>query len=310
LPADERATLISWIDAGSPRGVDKELPPPRPFVDGWKIGKPDQVFSMTNEFKVPATGVLNYQRFVVDTNFKEDVWVQAAEARPGNRSIVHHIIVYILPPGRTNPYDLDGTTSILAGWAPGDMPSVFQPGIARKVPAKSRLMFEVHYTPNGTEQNDRSSVGVVLAKKPPQYAIETNILANMSLVLPPKTANQKGELTYAFKDDALVMGFMPHMHLRGTSARYIVTYPDGKSETLLFVPDYDFNWQSAYRFEKPLHIPKGTKLTWIAHWDNSADNPRNPDPNKEVRWGPQTWDEMQNGWMDLVWLSKKAADGK
>jgi hypothetical protein len=131
-----------------------------------------------------------------------------------------------------------------------------------------------------------------------------NILANMLLRIPPGASNHKGQLIYTFRNDATVLAFMPHMHLRGTSARYDLTTPDGKSTTLLSVPDYDFGWQSAYRFAEPLRIPKGSKLTWIGHWDNSADNPRNPDPTKSVRWGLQTWDEMQNGWMELVWAPK------
>lgn len=305
MTTDERDTLLAWIDQGAPKGDDKDLPPPIQFVQGWKIGEPDKVYTMEKEFTVPASGVLDYQRFTVDPGLKEDVWIQASECRPGNRAVVHHILVYVIAPGQLGPYDADGTAHTLAGWAPGDMPAIYPPGIARKVKAGSKLIFEVHYTPNGTEQTDRSSVGVIFAKKPPELVVETNILANLTLRIPPGAANHKGQMVYTFPQDALVLSFMPHMHLRGTSARYIATYPDGKTETLLSVPDYDFNWQSVYRFEKPLHMPKGTKLTWIGHWDNSADNPRNPDPTKEVRWGLQTWDEMQNGWMDVVWLKKK-----
>src|SRR5262249_36052380 len=159
---------------------------------------------------------------------------------------------------------------------------------AKRIPAKSKLVFEVHYTPDGTAQTDLSSVGLIFAKKP-KHEVDTNILANMTLRIPAGAANHKGQLTYVFRDDATLLSFMPHMHLPGVSASYDVAYPDGKQETLLSVPDYDFNWQSVYRFEKPLSIPKGTKLTWRAHWDNSADNPRNPDAKKEVRWGLQTW---------------------
>jgi peroxiredoxin len=306
LSQDERDTILAWIDAGAPKGDDKDLPAPRKFVQGWKIGEPDKVFSMAKEFKVPATGVLDYQRFVVDPGFKEDVWVQAAECRPGNRKVVHHILVYILAPGRRDPYDPDGTAATLVGWAPGDMPALYSPDIARKIPAGSRLLFEVHYTPDGTEQTDRSSVGIILAKKPPAHAVEMNILANMLFRIPPQTADYRGEMTYTFPADAVVLSFMPHMHLRGISARYELTYPDGRTETLLSVPDYDFGWQSGYRFEKPLQVPKGSKLTWIGHWDNSADNPRNPDPKKAVFWGLQTWDEMQNGWMEVVWKKPRA----
>lgn len=304
MTPDERDLLLAWIDAGAPKGNDADLPPPVKFPQGWKVGTPDKVFTMEKEFTVPATGVLDYKKFTVDPGFKEDVWIQAAECRPGNRAVVHHILVYILAPGKFYPYEADGTAATLAGWAPGDMPTIFPAGTARRIPAGSKLQFEIHYTPNGTEQTDRSSVGVLFAKEPPKHAVETNILANLKVRIPPGTANHKAELTYTFPEDALVLGFMPHMHLRGTSAKYVATYPDGKTETLLSVPDYDFNWQSVYRFKKPLDIPKGTKLTWSATWDNSADNPRNPDPKKEIVWGLQTWDEMQNGWMDVIWKKK------
>jgi peroxiredoxin len=306
LGQDERDLLLAWIDQGAPKGDDKDLPAPLQFTQGWKIGEPDQVFTMTSEFTVPATGVLDYQRFVVNPDFKEDVWVQAAECRPGNRKVVHHIIVYVLPPGQREPYDADGTAATLVGWAPGDMPALYAPDTGRLVRAGSRLVFEVHYTPNGTEQTDRSSIGIKFAKKPPANAVETNILANMIFRVPPGAPSHKGQMSYTFRDAAVLLSFMPHMHLRGISARYELTYPDGTTQTLLSVPDYDFNWQSVYRFEKPVHIPKGSKLTWTGRWDNSADNPRNPDPKKAVFWGLQTWDEMQNGWMEVVWKKPKS----
>jgi hypothetical protein len=255
---------------------------------------------MNEPFKVPATGVLDYQNFVVDPGLKEDTWVQMAEARPGNRAVVHHILVYLQAAG-TPRFAADGTASMLVGWAPGDMPVRYPPGTARLIPAGSKFVFEVHYTPNGTEQTDRSSVGVIFAKGPPERAAETNILANVALRVPPATAQHTESFHYTFLDDALLLSFMPHLHLRGLRAKYMATYPDGRSETLLFVPDYDFNWQSVYRYREPREIPKGTKLTFTATWDNSSDNPRNPDASKEVRWGLQTWDEMQNGWMEVVW---------
>lgn len=305
LTSEERDTLLAWIEQGAVKGDDKDLPAPLQFVEGWRIGKPEQVFTMAEPFEVPATGVLPYKRFVVDPGFDKDMWVQAAEARPGNRKVVHHIVIYFRAPGK-ELYGLDGTTTTLVGWAPGDMPALYTPGTAKRIPAKSKLVFEVHYTPDGTKQTDRSSVGLIFAKEPPRHEVDTNILANMTFKIPPGTANHKGQFTYVFRDDATLLSFMPHMHLRGVSARYEVAYPDGKKETLLSVPDYDFNWQSVYRFEKPLSIPRGTKLTWTAHWDNSADNPRNPDAKKEVRWGLQTWDEMQNGWMEVIWKNPKA----
>jgi peroxiredoxin len=278
LSRDERDTLLAWIDAGAPKGDDKDLPPPRTFVQGWKIGQPDQVFSMAKEYKVQATGVLDYQRFYVDPGFKEDVWVQAAECRPGNRKVVHHILVYILAPGRRDPYEPDGGAATLVGWAPGDMPVYYASDMARKIPAGSRLCFEVHYTPDGTEQTDRSSVGIILAKKPPVHAVDMNILANMLFRIPPQAADYRGQLTFTFPEDALVLGFMPHMHLRGTSARYELTYPDGRKETILSVPDYDFGWQSGYRFEKPLEIPRAPGSPGSATGTTRPTTPATPTP--------------------------------
>jgi hypothetical protein len=181
------------------------------------------------------------------------------------------------------------------------MPAIYAPGTAKLIPKGSKFTFEVHYTPNGKEEVDRSSVGMIFAKKPPDNVAETNVLANLKVLIPAGEPAYKGEVTYTFPNDARLLSFMPHMHLRGVSAKYVATYPDGKTETLLSVPDYDFGWQSIYRFAEPLNIPKGTKLTFTTRWDNSADNPRNPDAKKEVKWGLQTWDEMQNGWMELVW---------
>ena len=258
-------------------------------------------------FDVPATGFVPYKRFVVDPGFTEDKWFQAAEARPGNRAVVHHILVYMQVPGQ-RIYGADGTAAVVSGWAPGDLPHIYPEGTAKKIPAGSKLVFEMHYTPNGTPQTDRSKVGIRFATKPPERVAETNILANVMFRIPPGAPAYKSQFNYAFKNDAILLGFMPHMHLRGLAARYEVTYPDGRKETLLSVPDYDFNWQSVYRFAKPVRIPKGSKLAWIGTWDNSADNARNPDPSREVRWGEQTWDEMMNGWMDLVWDRSSGED--
>jgi peroxiredoxin/mono/diheme cytochrome c family protein len=299
LSREEADVLVAWTEQGCPKGDEKDLPAPASFVEGWKIGKPDAIFSMNEEFKVPAAGVLPYKMFVVDPGFKEDRWIQAAEARPGNRAVVHHVLVYILEDGK-EIYDQDGRAATLAGWAPGDMPTLYAKGMAKRVPTGAKLQFEVHYTPNGKEQTDRSSVGLIFAKEPPERIVETNVLANIALRVPPRVSRHEEKLEYVLTEDAELLSLMPHMHLRGTSARYIATFLDGRKETLLAVPDYDFNWQSIYRFAKPIPMPKGTKITWIGEWDNSAENPRNPDPSKEVRFGLQTWDEMMNGWMEIA----------
>jgi hypothetical protein len=300
LSRDEMDTLLAWVEQGCPKGNDKDLPPPVAFPEGWTVGKPDVVFRMAEDFKVPASGVLPYKEFTVDPGFKEDVWVQAAECRPGNRAVVHHVLVYVETPGKPR-FAPDGTSMVLVGWAPGDMPALYKPGIAKCVPAGSKLVFEVHYTPTGREEIDRCSVGLVFAKKPPDNPVDTNILADLKLRVPAGAKAYERTVTYTFAEDAQLLSLMPHMHLRGINARYVATYPDGKTETLLSVPDYDFGWQSVYRFAKPVEIPKGTTVTFTGRWDNSADNPRNPDAKKDVTWGLQTWDEMMNGWMEVVW---------
>jgi peroxiredoxin len=308
LPADDRATLLSWIDQGCPRGTEKETPP-RAFAEGWTIGKPDAVFTMTKEFTVPArapkTGI-PYKYFVVPTNFKDDVWVQAVEAKPGNRAVVHHIIVYVVGPDKKRtgePGDGIGN-GLLVAHAPGDLALVFPPGSAKKIPKGSLLAFQMHYTPNGSEQTDRSSVALVFAKDPPQHEIKTRAIAQQLLLIPPGAESHKTFVAATFKRDTLLLSLFPHMHLRGKSFEYQVVYPDGKREVLLSVPRYDFGWQTNYFLEKPLHLPAGTKIECTAAFDNSKGNPNNPDPSRWVHWGEQTWDEMMIGFVDYADLSE------
>jgi peroxiredoxin len=308
LSKQEKATLLGWIEQGCPKGDDKDLPPPRAFAEGWRIGKPDAVIPMDRTYTVPAKADRNgirYQYFVVPTNFKEDVWVQAAEAKPGNRAVVHHIIAYVADPKNLKRDRADGIgDGFLVGYAPGDMPAVYEPGQAKKIPKGSYLVFQMHYTPAGTEQTDRSAVGLVFAKEPPKLQVKTRAIAQHRLNIPPGEANHKVESATTFPQETLLINMLPHMHLRGKSFEYRVVYPDGKRETLLSVPRYDFNWQTYYRLEKPLRLPAGTRIECTAYFDNSAANPNNPDPTKLVRWGEQTWDEMMIGFVDYVPLEK------
>jgi peroxiredoxin len=301
LTADEIDTLAAWVDGGMPRGDDKDLPQPIDWPKGWAHGQPDQVFTMPKEFEVPADGVLPYQNFVVDTNFDEDRWVRVAECLPGARAVVHHIVVAVLRPGQRDTAQADGTLSVLAAWAPGDLGLVCPPDTALRVPKGSKLVFELHYTPNGTATKDRSSVGVTFAKGPPRFELFTNFFANESISLPPRDPHYQAEATWRLRADARIISFLPHMHWRGRDYRYEVIYPGGKKETLLSVPRWDFNWQSVYQLREPLQLPKGARLHAVAHWDNSRNNPLNPDPDKAVPWGPQTWDEMMVGWVAYVW---------
>lgn len=301
LSQAEIDALVGWVDAGMPRGNDAAAPPPAVWPDGWRIGTPDVVLQMEKEFAVPATGVLPYMRFRVKTGFAEDRWVQSAETKPGSPAVVHHIIVYIQSPGK-RLYEADGTARMLTGTAPGDMPLMLPRGTALRVRKGAELIFEMHYTPNGVAAVDRSSVAMIFAKVPPEREVQINILANLSIELPPGEPHIRSEKTFTLKDDALILSFMPHMHTRGKSWRYEAIYPDGRREVLLNVPRWDFNWQSVYRFAEPVRVPKGTQIRSVALWDNSANNPNNPDPKATVRYGLQTWDEMMNGWMTYVWV--------
>ncbi len=301
LSAEERLQLLAWIDQGCREGEARTAPAVASAdAAQWVIGEPDLVFSMPVEQEVPATGVVPYQYYTVDPGFAEDVWVQAAEARPGNAEVVHHIIAYITEPGK-EVFDPDGETAILVGWAPGDMPSIHPPGIARRIPAGSKLRFELHYTPNGRAVTDRSCIGIRFAKAPPEREVRTNIMWQRELHVPRGASWHLETASYPFRDDAWILALMPHMHLRGAAAKYVLTHPDGREETLLTVPYYDFNWQSVYRFQEPIRAAKGAKLTVTGVWDNSADNPSNPDPGRDVPWGQQTWDEMLAGWMNFVY---------
>jgi hypothetical protein len=306
LTQKEVETLTDWVDAGMPRGNDKDLPAPQEWTQGWKH-KPDMVFSMPEEFQVPADGTLDYQHYKVETKFTEDRWVQTAEAKPGSPGVVHHIVVYILPEGQGQPFAPDGTMSVLVGWAPGDMGLECPPDTALRVPKGSTLIFEMHYTPNGKPTKDRSSVGITFAKKPPQRELFINFFANEAIALPAFEPHYRAEASLKLRADARILSFAPHMHWRGKDYFYEVIYPDGRRETLLSVPRWDFNWQNTYRLEKPLPLPKGARLHAVAHWDNSRNNALNPAPDKRVYWGLQTWDEMMVGWVAYVYERPEAA---
>ncbi len=299
LAADEIATIASWIDSGSPQGDPKDLPKPVEWPKGWAIGTPDAVFSLPRDVDVPAQGTVEYLYFNVPTGFAEDRWVERAEIRPGNARVVHHVLVYLKLPGK-GVHALDGSTTALVGWAPGDMPFIVSPGTAARIPREAELQFEVHYTPIGAATKDRTSVGLIFAKKPPERETRMNIFAKLAIAIVPGAGHHQEQSTMTFREDVRILTLMPHMHVRGKSYKYEAIWPDGKTEMLLSVPRWDFNWQSVYRFETPVSLPRGSKIRQTAHWDNSDNNPLNPDPSKKVRWGLQTWEEMFNGWVQYV----------
>jgi len=286
-------TISTWVDQGAPEGNPKDLPPAPKFLDGWNIGKPDAVFYLPQEYNVPASGVVEYKYFKVATGFTEDKWIQAAEIRPGVRGVVHHIIVFAQKANEPQ--------RLIVGYAPGEQPAVIAKGLARKIPAGSDLIFQVHYTPNGTEAKDKSYVGFVFAKQMPANEIMTRPVMNARFVIPPGDPSYQVESSYTFTQDAHIQSLMPHMHLRGKDFMFKATFPDGTSKVILSVPKYDFAWQTYYVLKEPLAAPKGTRLDCLAHFDNSEKNKFNPDPKKEVRWGDQTWEEMMIGWMSFTW---------
>jgi peroxiredoxin len=299
LSPRERATLLAWVDQGAPSGDLKDVPPPKEFAEGWEIGKPDYVFKMPEPYTVAARGVLPYQYFRVPTGFKEDTWIQAAEARPGDRSVVHHILVAI-DDHSVESRTLDGADGFFVAYAPGDVPVIYPKGTAKLVPAGSDLIFQVHYTPMGRVKVDCSSVALVVAKGPVEHKATTVGIAQRSFAIPAGNDNYPVASSFTFPCGAQVLSFFPHMHLRGKSFQYTASYPDGHNEVLLSVPAYDFGWQSVYRLAEPKRVPKGTRIECLAHFDNSAKNPANPDPTTTVRWGEQTFEEMMIGYLDCV----------
>jgi peroxiredoxin len=305
LMTDEEKRLIKqWVIAGSPEGDPQELPESRKYTSGWQLPRePDFVIDMREQpFDVSAEGTVRYQYFKIDPGFTEDKWITAAEAQPGNRAVVHHILVFVQPPkGRDRGFS--GTTGqFLAAYVPGHRVPVYPDGMAKLIPAGSKLVFQLHYTPIGTPQKDLSQLGLIFADpKSVEKVVTTQQAVGRRLEIPPHADNYRVESRSSTTPiDVDVLAFMPHMHLRGKSFRYEARYPDGRSEILLDVPRYDFNWQTAYRAASPIRIPKGGYLHCVAHFDNSEDNLNNPDPTKTVRWGDQTWNEMMIGYFDVA----------
>jgi len=319
LTQAERDILAAWADTGAAEGDAKDMPAPVAFTDGWNL-TPDMIVEMPAEFTVQATGTIEYQYMLVKANFPEDVWVRAAEMRPGNSKVVHHGEVWVLPPGskwmadavpgvaypqskmpKVGQDDID----ILGKFNPGLGAQTFEFGDSAKfVPKGSDLVFEIHYTAIGTAQTDRTKVGFVFAKGPHSTRYFTSygptarnlVIAagdNNAEVVSESTTTTNMKLVYA----------QPHMHLRGKDYELRAVFPNGESETL-FRSKWDFNWQLGYVFTTPVDLPEGRRLIGISHFDNSRANKFNPDPTKEIRWGLQNWDEMSNCFIGLVFDAK------
>lgn len=307
LTSDELDKFLAWIENGTPEGDKKDLPEPIAYTEGWQIDKPDVIFKLPKEVNVPAEGVVRYMYFETETNFEEDVWIEAAEARPGNRAAVHHIIVFYNDPNSRGGID-DGW---VVAYAPGDSPLQLSGNLARRIPKGATLIWQLHYTPTGKPEVDQSEVAFRFykGKEPPQHNVKTRGLYNRRLSIPAGAPHYRVASTLTFDRETTILTFMPHMHLRGKSFEYKFIYPDGREQIALSVPLYDFNWQTSYQLKEPLVVPPGTRMECTAYFDNSAANPANPDPQSIVRWGEQTWDEMMIGYMEY-YDSRSDAEGQ
>ena len=293
-------TIATWVDAGAPKGDDRDLPSAPQYSDGWTIGKPDAVFTMKEEYKVPADGTVPSLYFTIPTNLTEDKYVQAIEISPGNRAVVHHVIASAQPPGGNARDERTAGRTSLGGTTPNKPGIVYEPGVARLLRAGSEIVLQMHYTTMGVEATDRTSIALIYAKEPPRKLVAGGSLMNLRFEIPPNTDNHEVAQNRVMTEDTWLTTMTPHMHVRGKDMQYIAHYPDGKKEILLSVPKYDFAWQHSYELAEPKLLPKGTKLEVVAHFDNSTKNLFNPDPNATVRWGDQTWEEMMIGFYSTV----------
>ena len=299
LPEADRRDLLTWLASDRPKGDPADAPLPLQFSSGWTIGQPDVIYQLPRPIPVKAEGTMPYQNVFIDTDFEEDRWVQALEVQPTAREVVHHVLVFTLPPGSRRLVGGE-TTGFFAAYVPGNNKLIYPPGYAKKLPKKAVLRFQIHYTPNGKAVMDQTRLGLIFAKEKPQYEVQVAAIANLGFRIPPGAENHEVSARLPVPFDVRLLAMFPHAHLRGKSARYELRTPDGTTTTLLHVPRYDFNWQLEYRLAQPLAIPRGSTLIYRAWYDNSLNNPANPDPTRTVRWGEQTYDEMHLGYVEYV----------
>jgi hypothetical protein len=327
LKTDEIETIERWAASGTPAGNPQDAPPPKQWTEGWNIPQPDRVIRMPKPVTVPAHGDVEYTYEIVPTGFTEDKWVQMSEIRPTSRQHVHHAVVYIRPPDstwlRNAPLNQAFTASSLADphlqheahwtdsdlllvYAPGSSPDQWPEGMAKFIPAGSDLVFQMHYTTNGHSERDQTSIGLKFANRLPEQRVITLQLTNDHFVIPPGTDNYRVEAWGTLPNDATLLSFFPHMHVRGKRFEYNIVHSASNIETLLRV-NYDFYWQLSYRLATPLPLKAGTRIQAVGWYDNSSKNPHNPNPHASVTWGDQTYDEMMVGFFDIVvpWNTNK-----
>lgn len=310
LSNEEKELINKWVLAGAPAGDLSNPPTLPPKADGWQFdSEPDLVVQMNETFRVPADGVVKYKYFEVDPGLTEDKWVRAAEVIPGSREVVHHVLVFARDE-KSSKRPGAGGGSFLTAYVPGLRAVELPTGMAKLVPAGSKIIFQMHYTPIGEERTDRTSVGLYFADdKDVEQMVVTQETVNRNFAIPPHDSNFEVEATSPRAPIPLtLLAMMPHMHLRGKSFQYEALLPDGQRQTLLDVPAYDFNWQTGYRLETPLNLPAGARMRCVAHFDNSENNLNNPAPDATVGWGDQTWNEMMIGYFDVAYPRPRRDD--
>jgi Ca2+-binding EF-hand superfamily protein/peroxiredoxin len=299
LSERDRADLLAWLSADRAKGDIADAPKPRVFPGEWSIGKPDAIIAAAKPISIKAEGTMPYQHVTVATEFSEDRWVRGYEILPSAREVVHHVIVSVHEKGsKVRGGGDEGAEGYWAAYVPGNTKQIYPEGFARKLPAGATVSFQIHYTPNGKAVEDTIRMGLLFSKTPPKYVVHTTGLSNARLSIPPGEANHVEVAQRTLPVDVNVMAWMAHMHVRGKAFKFEVILPGGKTETLLDIPKYDFNWQLRYDYAMPHFLPRGSKVKITAVFDNSSGNPANPDPTKTVRWGQQTFDEMMIGYME------------
>jgi hypothetical protein len=303
LSSSDREALISWALADCPEGDPADAPLARAFTSGWEMGEPDAVVQLPRAFDVPAEGAMDYQYAWIQTDFGEDKWVEAIEFRPTAPEVVHHALVFVEEPRQEGESRREyrrrwqgGLRGYFGGLVPGQGPRVFPEGVARKLPAGAWLKFQMHYTPNGTATSDRTEVAFRFTDAPPKHEMQAGSAFTNRFRIPAGADDHQVQAETVFRSDSVLYSFAPHMHLRGKAFRYELVHPDGQRETIADIPRYDFNWQTSYQLLEPRRIAAGTRLVATAWFDNSDMNPANPNPNVDVGFGEQTWDEMMIGY--------------
>ncbi len=319
LSKEQIETIADWARSGAAEGSLKDGPAARVWSSSWSIGKPDAIFSMPQAFRVPKTGEIDYQYVIVPTNLTEDRWVDRVEVLPSNRAAVHHAVIYIREPGSswlkdrakgvlfTLPTEDPGsftTSDILYTYTPGSTNDQWPKGMAKLVKAGSDLVFQIHYTATPSGASDQTRVGVTFSRAAPEKRVLTLQLNDDKFILPPGAPDVRVSSWGTLPNDALLLSLFPHMHLRGKTFEYRITEgaqtERAKTTTLLKVNGYDFHWQLTYRLKEPLALKAGTRIECVATYDNSARNPRNPDPSQAVRFGFQSTEEMMIGFFDVA----------